>query len=68
MDVRNAQAVDLINADNVSNLEVIELLHSLAAFNKLDETILDCIDSSFNVDSRSLCKKRGITYWTNNKK
>ena len=43
--------------------KIIKLLSDLAAFNKLDNTIVSLISQAFDVNAEEICKKNGITYW-----
>lgn len=47
--------------------QIITLLSDLAAFNKLDNTIVTLISNAFNVNAAELCRKNGITYFIKSK-
>ena len=42
--------------------KIVKLLSDLAAFNKLDATIVQLISDIFKVDAEQLCHDYGITY------
>jgi hypothetical protein len=42
--------------------QIIKLLSDLAAFNKLDQRIVQIISNAFKVDAKQICKNNGITY------
>ena len=41
----------------------MRLLSNLAAFNKLDERVVDIISKVFKMDAKEICEKWGITYF-----
>lgn len=47
--------------------KILRLLSNLAAFNKLDERVVDIISKVFKVDAKEICEKWGITYYISKK-
>lgn len=47
----------------VEERKLIKFLSNMAAFNKLDNRIVNLVSESFFVDAKSLCKNNGIVYW-----
>ena len=43
--------------------KIVKLLSDLAAFNKLDATVIQLISDIFEVDADDLCTENGITYF-----
>lgn len=44
-------------------VKILRLLSNLAAFNKLDERVVDIISKVFKIDAKEICEKWGITYF-----
>ena len=64
MDLKEQQQLKRLLRKQLKKLkQVVELLRSLHAFNKLDATTISIITDVFSVDAEEICREYGITYF-----